>query len=209
MTTLATAVTGTANSAPGMPASSTPAVITMITASGCTRTARPSRKGCSTWPSSCATPRTPASMASASTGPSATKATSTATDPLISEPTIGTKAPRNTSTPSGIGSGTPSSLATTATPIPSTAATTTVARTKEVSVAQASSPAPCTRGRTRDGNSPTSHPQIRSPPDSRKNMLNSTSRRPAPTSAAVAVTCTAPETTWSLLARSWSVIEFR
>ena len=47
------------------------------------------------------------STASAATTPLAARATTTATKPLTSAPTIGTKAPKKTSTPSGTASGTP------------------------------------------------------------------------------------------------------
>ena len=70
-----------------------------------------------------------ASMISALTQPSATSATSTATKPETNAPTIGTKAPMNTSAASAGATGTPRISAPIRTPIASDRATRIVART--------------------------------------------------------------------------------
>ena len=123
-----------------MPATRTPQPIATITPSGWTETKRPIRNGCSTWPSICCTTITPASISSAVIGPWSTSATSTATVPAMVAPTIGTKAPRKTSTPIASTKGTPRTAATIITPIASTAATITVARTNWVRLRQATRP---------------------------------------------------------------------
>ena len=81
------------------------------------------------WPSTCITTMMPASMIRACTQPSATSATSTATKPETKAPTSGMNAPRNTSAASAGASGTPRIRATISTPMASTRATSTVART--------------------------------------------------------------------------------
>ena len=124
-----TAISGTATSAPMMPASTTPAAIPMITASGWMATARPMISGCSTCPSSCCTPITTPRMISAVTGPLSTSATSTATAPERVAPTIGMNAPRKTSAASGNANGTSKMTRKTPMPTASMKATSTVART--------------------------------------------------------------------------------
>ena len=141
----------------------TPTPIAMITPSGCTDTKRPIRNGWSTWPSICWTRITPPSMKRAVTGPWSTSATSTATVPATKAPTIGTKAPRKTSTPIAITNGTPRMAATIMTPIASAAATSTVARTNWVSDTQATRPEPSTSTRLARGDSRTNQAQMRWP----------------------------------------------
>ncbi|GMA86144.1 hypothetical protein GCM10025868_13940 [Angustibacter aerolatus] len=88
---------------------------------------------------------------------------STATDPEISAPMTGMKAPMKTSTPSGTASGTPSSAAPRPMPTASVKATTMVARTNAVSVTQ-----PCRMASSKGtwagfGSSRTRNAQIWSP----------------------------------------------
>ncbi len=114
-------------------------------------------------PSSCCTRTTAASTSSAETTPSLARATTTATKPVTVAPTIGTKAPKNTRTPSGIASGTP--MTATASPMknPSTKAMRTVPRTYPVSTTHDRVPASRAPGWARSGSSETSHAQIRGP----------------------------------------------
>src|SRR6266508_3532880 len=88
---LTTATIGTATRAPMMPARTTPAAIATMTASGWIATALPMISAMRAW-----------------RGPRVTSATSTATEPEIVDPTIGTNAPRKTSAASGNASGTSS-----------------------------------------------------------------------------------------------------
>ena len=162
-TALTAEANGTAIRAPAMPASRTPQPIATMTPSGWTDTNRPIRNGCSTWPSICCTRITPPSISSAVIGPWSTSATSTATVPASVAPTIGTNAPRNTSTPMASTNGTPRTAATIMMPIASTAATRTVARTNWVRLRQATRPLLSTRSRAARGASRTSQAQIRSP----------------------------------------------
>ena len=78
-------------------------------------------------------------------------------------PIIGTKAPRNTSTPMATTNGTPRNQATSMMPIASARATSTVARTNWVSDTQATRPDASTRSRAARGASRTIHAQMRSP----------------------------------------------
>src|SRR5450759_1196821 len=107
VTVVMTAISGTATMAPGMPAMMLPAVIPKTTASGCRCTARPSTSGCRMWPSSCCTASTTAAMISATAGPLATRATSTAAMPATVAPTSGMKAAKKVSSASGTTSGVP------------------------------------------------------------------------------------------------------
>ena len=83
--------------------------------------------------------------------------------PATVAPTIGTKAPRKTSTPMASTNGTPRIAATIMMPIASVSATSTVARTNWVSEIQATRPEQSTRSRAARGASRTSQAQIRSP----------------------------------------------
>src|SRR5690606_19301527 len=74
-TVFVVATSGTASSAPMIPAAIDPPATASSTARGCSETAWPSRSGWSRWLSTCCTPSTIASMMSACTGPSATSAT--------------------------------------------------------------------------------------------------------------------------------------
>src|SRR5690606_37808468 len=120
---LATAMIGTASSAPTMPPASVPVATASSTATGCSLSARLISSGCSRWPSTCCTASTISSMTTARTSPPSTSATATATAPLIRAPMIGMNAPTNTRIPSGMASGTPSSHAPRPMPMPSTKAT--------------------------------------------------------------------------------------
>lgn len=101
-----TATSGTATTAPPMPAISPPAATDRITASGWTRTARPRMNGCSTWPSICWTASTTASTISPVNTPLATSAMTHASAPETTAPTSGMKANRKMKTASGTASGT-------------------------------------------------------------------------------------------------------
>ena len=83
--------------------------------------------------------------------------------PAIVAPTIGTNAPRKTSTPIASTNGTPRTAATIMMPIASTAATITVARTNWVSEIQATRPELSTCSRAARGAIRTIQAQIRSP----------------------------------------------
>src|SRR5690606_7606800 len=87
-TVLRTAASGTANSAPTIPAAKLPAATTSSTATGCSETAWPMRNGWRMCPSICCTSSTILSMTSAWTQPCATSTTSTAIEPVTMAPTI-------------------------------------------------------------------------------------------------------------------------
>ena len=104
------------------------------------RITRPTRNGWSRWASTCCTPMTMPSMISAWTGPSATRASSTATVPDTAAPTTGMNAPKKTSSAMPEANGTPRMAAPMPMPAASTAATTSVARVNADSWAQAIRP---------------------------------------------------------------------
>lgn len=126
---LVTAISGTATIAPPMPPMMEPAATPRTTPSGWTRTARPRISGWRMCPSNCWTATSTTSTISAVHGVVVTSAIRTATVPVTSAPTSGTKAPRKMITASGSAIGTPSSWM----PIPmqtaSMKATQTVPRT--------------------------------------------------------------------------------
>jgi hypothetical protein len=122
---------------------------------------------------------TTASMMRAVIGPSSTSATSTATVPATVAPTIGTNAPRKTSTPMASENGTLRAAAPMAMKTASVAATITVARTNWVSEIQATRPELSTRARAARGESRTSQAQIRLPSARKKNVENRTMKKPA------------------------------
>ena len=95
--------------------------------------------------------------------PWSTRATSTATVPATNAPTIGTNAPRKTSTPIASTNCTWRIEAAIITPTASVIATITVARMNWVSEIQATRPELSTRARAARGESRTNHAQIRSP----------------------------------------------
>ena len=76
---------------------------------------------------------TPASMISALTGPSATRASRTGTAPEMAAPMTGMKAPKKTGIATPARERHPSTAATRPIPIASAAATSTVARVKALS----------------------------------------------------------------------------
>jgi len=162
-----------------MPATSTPAAMATMTPSGWTETSRPSRNGCRTWASSCCTATTPPSMISATIGPLATSATSTATEPESRAPISGMNAPMKTSTPMASTNGTPSTAATTMMPRASVKATSTVARTNAVREVQATRPEESTCTREARGKIRTSQVQMRLPSARKKYVENSTMKKPA------------------------------
>ena len=123
-----------------MPARMTPAAIPRMTASGWIRITRPTRNGWSRWASTCCTPTTMPSMINACTGPSATRASSTATVPDTAAPTTGMNAPKKTSSAMPDANGTPRMAAPMPMPAASTAATTSVARVNADSWVQAIRP---------------------------------------------------------------------
>ena len=98
--------------------------------------------------------------------------------PATVAPTIGTNAPRKTSTPMASTNGTPRIAATIMMPIASTSATMTVARTNWVSETQATRPELSTRARAARGSSRTIQAQIRSPSARKKYVENSTMKKP-------------------------------
>ena len=103
-------------------------------------------------------------MISATTGPWATSATSTATEPDSIAPIIGMNAPMKTSTPIANTKGTLRIAATIITPIASVRATSTVARTNAVSEVQAIRPEESAREReAARGKIRTTQDQIRLP----------------------------------------------
>ena len=120
-------------------------------------------------------------MISAVTGPWSTSATSTATAPATVAPTIGTNAPRKTSTPMASENGTLSTAAPTPIRMASVAATITVARTNWVSEIQATRPELSTRSRAARGDSRTTQAQIRLPSERKKYVENRTMKKPART----------------------------
>lgn len=191
---MSTAISGTASSAPVIPAMTTPAATARAIASGCNRTARPISTGCSTWLSSCCTASTTPSTTSAVPIPFATSAMSTAIPPPVSTaPTIGTNAPTNTSAVNGRASGTPVIHSLSPIPIASTIATRTVARTYPTSDAKARRPATSTRSRRRAGARSRRNDQRREPSYSMKISANRQRANPASTSPTVAAVLTAPD----------------
>ncbi len=101
-----TATSGTATTAPPMPATMPPVATASTTASGWTRTARPRMNGCRMCPSICCTTSTTASVMTAANMPCVTSATTTASAPDITAPTSGMKANRKMNTASGTAIGT-------------------------------------------------------------------------------------------------------
>ncbi len=118
-------------------------------------------------------------MISAMTGPCATRATSTATEPDSSAPIIGMNAPMKTSTPIAKTNGTFKMAATIITPTASVNATSTVARTNAVSDVQAIRPDESARAREARGKIRTTQDQIRSPSARKKYVANRMMKKPA------------------------------
>ena len=107
-------------------------------------------------------------MASAVSGPWATRATRTATAPETVAPISGTKAPRKTRTPIADTKGTCRIAAPIMMPIASVPATSTVARTNWVRERQATWPEESTRPRAARGKSRTTQVQIMAPSERKK-----------------------------------------
>ncbi len=129
-TAQATAVSGTATTAPSRPPSTEPAATTSAMTTGCSETCLPVISGWSTLASICATTTMPISTTSASTGPFAASATSTLITMAATGPIIGTNAPRNTTTDRGRASGTPTTDRKIPARMPSDSATKNMPRVK-------------------------------------------------------------------------------
>ena len=123
-----TVATGTARKAPAMPAIVPPAATETSTTIGCSFSRGPMTTGYSTLPSTCWTTTIATPTISASVGPPATSATSTAAAPATIAPMIGKNAASHVSTISGSASGTPTSSSTAPISTASTVATKTTPR---------------------------------------------------------------------------------
>jgi hypothetical protein len=123
--------------------------------------------------------------------PWSTNATSTATVPATKAPTMGTNAPRKTSTPIANTNCTCRIDAAIITPTASVTATITVARTNWVSEIQATRPELSTRDRAARGAIRTTQAQMRSPSARKKYVENSTRNSPASTCPRADPTCVA------------------
>ena len=123
-----TVATGTARKAPEMPAIVPPAATATSTTIGCSFSRGPMTTGYRTLPSTCWTTMIATPTISASVGPPATSATSTAAAPATIAPMIGKNAASHVSTISGSASGTPTSSSTAPISIASTVATKTTPR---------------------------------------------------------------------------------
>ncbi len=147
----------TATRAPAMPATRRRSRSRRSRRAGAARPTDPSGTAAGRGPRSAGRGSRRPSMNSAVIGPWSTRATRIATVPATVAPTIGTNAPRNTSTPIASTNGTPRIAAPIMIPIASTAATITVARTNWVSEIQATRPELSTWRRARARREP-DHP---------------------------------------------------
>ncbi len=123
------AMSGTANTAPVMPAMKVPPATPSRTATGCRDTLEPMMSGCSTLDSICWTASTTIRRITAAVRPWSTSATRQAMVPESRAPTIGMKEKRKTTTPIGSQSCTPRKKAPPAIPMASMRATSTWAFT--------------------------------------------------------------------------------